>query len=64
MKRDDLIRELRGLARKEGVAFTVVPGRGKGSHYRVEFGEKRTTIQSGELTPLMVRRIKRQLGIT
>jgi predicted DNA-binding protein with PD1-like motif len=63
MNRDDLIRELRKLARKAGIHFAVIPGRGKGSHYRVEFGERWTTVQSGEFTPEMVRRIKKQLGI-
>jgi hypothetical protein len=60
MKRDDLVREFRKLAR---IHFAVIPGRGKGSHYRVEFGDRWTTVQSGELTPEMVRRIKRQLGM-
>lgn len=63
MKREDLIRELRKMARKADLHFAVIPGRGKGSHYRVEFGGRWTTIQSGELTPLMVRRIKEQLGV-
>lgn len=63
MTRDDLIRELRKTARKMGEEFRVIPGRGKGSHYRVEFGSKWTTVQSGELGPAIVRRIKKQLGV-
>jgi len=63
MKREALIRELRAIARERGVSFEVITDRGKGSHYRVRLGDRRTTIQSGELTPLKVRTIRKQLGI-
>ena len=36
---------------------------GKGSHYRVRFGDRITTIQSGELTNLRLKTIRKQLGI-
>jgi hypothetical protein len=61
MKREALIREIRALARKRGLAFEVFTDRGKGSHYRVRLGDRMTTIQSGEL--LMVRTIRKQLGV-
>ena len=63
MTREALIRELRRLARKEDVRFDVVPGRGKGSHYQVYFGDRTTTIKSGELKPGYVKLIRKQLGI-
>ena len=63
MKRDALLRELRALARTRGLVFEIVENRGKGSHYRVLFGERMTTIKSGELTPTYVRLIRKQLGI-
>jgi len=63
MKRDALIRELRKIARGRGVVFEVFTDKGKGSHYRVTFGDRMTTIQSGELNPFHVRRIKEQLGV-
>ncbi len=63
VNRDALIRELRKLAREQGKSFEVFTDRGKGSHYRVKFGEKISTIQSGELTRLHVRTIMKQLGI-
>ena len=63
MKREALIRELRALARKRGVVFEVFTDRGKGSHYRVRLGERITTIQSGELSELKIRTIKKQLGL-
>jgi hypothetical protein len=63
VKREALIRELRKLAKEQGVDFEVDTGQGKGSHYRVKFGDKRTTIKSGDLTPLYVSLIKKQLGV-
>ena len=63
MKRDDLIRELRKIAKERGVTFTVTENRGKGSHYRVKLGNKRTIIKSGELNPIYVRLVKKQLGV-
>lgn len=63
MKRDDLIRDLRGFARKNGQPFDLLKTKGKGSHYTVLVGRRQTTLQSGEYTPLMVRRILNQLGI-
>lgn len=63
MKREALIRELRALARKNGTVFEIFPDKGKGSHYRVRLGDRFTTVQSGELTSLMVRTIKKQLGV-
>ena len=63
MKREALIRELRALARKRKLEFEVFTDRGKGSHYRVRFGDRITTIQSGELSALMVKTIMKQLGI-
>jgi hypothetical protein len=63
MKREALIRELRKFARKQGLQFEVLIDRGKGSHYRVRLGDHMTTIQSGELSALHVRTIRRQLSI-
>jgi hypothetical protein len=63
MKREALIRELRAIARKQGRIFEVFTDRGKGSHYRVRLGDRITTIQSGELSELRVKTIKRQLGL-
>lgn len=63
MKREALIRELRKRAREQGADFEVDTEQGKGSHYRVKFGDKRTTIKSGDLTPLYVSLIKKQFGI-
>lgn len=63
MKREALLRELRKLAKEMGTTFEVFEDNGKGSHYRVKFADKMTTIKSGELKPGYVALIKRQLGI-
>lgn len=63
MKREQLLRELRKIAKDRNLELTVFESKGKGSHYRVSLDGKMTTIKSGELTPTYVRLIKKQLGI-
>ncbi len=63
MKRDQLIRELRKIAKDQGLELVIFEDKGKGSHYRVTLNGKMTTIKSGEMTPTYVRLIKKQLGI-
>jgi len=61
--RDQFLRLLRREAREQRVEFRVDKAAGKGSHYRVYFGARFTTVQSGELTLFMIRRIRKQLGL-
>ena len=63
MKRDQFLKELRRLARKEGHKLSIVTNKGKGSHIRVTCNGKTTTIKDGELTPGYVRLLKKQFGI-
>ena len=63
MKREALLRELRRFARRNGMEIEVDRQGGKGSHYRVRMNGRVSTVQSGELTPFHVRRIKSQLGM-
>ncbi len=63
MTREKLLRELGKLARKTGKSFEVFKDKGNGSHYRVEFNGRITTVKSGELKPGYVQLIKKQLGI-
>ena len=63
MKREQLLRILRREARDNGLEFRVDRAAGKGSHYRVYVGSRFTTVQSGELTPLVVKMIRKQLGL-
>lgn len=63
MKREQLLRELRKIAKDRQLELVIFEGKGKGSHYRVTLNGKMTTIKSGELTPLYVQLIKKQLGV-
>ncbi|MCC0809345.1 hypothetical protein FPV16_24635 [Methylobacterium sp. W2] len=63
MKREALIRDLTAYARKHNLSFKVDKVGGKGSHYRVTLGDETTTVQSGELSPFLVRRIRKQLKV-
>lgn len=62
MTRDQLIRVVRKLARRRGMHFLLDAKKGKGSHYRVEYGQKWTIIQA-DLNHHRIRRILRQLDI-
>jgi hypothetical protein len=50
VNRDQLIRAISKLAKVRGVHFAKHTGKGKGSHYVVEYADKWTTIQS-DLNP-------------
>ena len=63
MKRDQLIQEPRKIAKIQNIRFEVNEGRAKGSHYQVIFGDRVTTIKSGEMNPGYVRLIKKQLEV-
>ena len=63
MKREQFIQYLRKLARERQVVFEVITIDGKGSHYRIVFGNKSTILKSGELNPGYVRLVKKQLEI-
>lgn len=63
MKRDQFIRELRKFAKDQNKELEIFEDKGKGSHYRIKFDGKITTLKSGELTPTYVRLVKKQLGI-
>jgi hypothetical protein len=62
MNRDQLIPAIRQLARKRNIHFLLDTSKGKGSHYRIEFGAKWTTVQH-DLNPGRIQRILRQLDI-
>jgi len=63
MKREAFIRELKAIAKERGFPFRLVVREGKGSHYRVYIGQKTTIIKSGEITPIMAKVMKKQLGL-
>jgi hypothetical protein len=63
VKRDQFIRELTRDAKSLGLQLVVDKVHGKGSHYVVRLGVRFTTVKSGEITPLMARIMRKQLGL-
>jgi hypothetical protein len=63
MKRDRLIKRIRRWTRENEVSFEVDEIAGKGSHIRVFVGNKSTIVKHGELPPVYVDLVLKQLGI-
>lgn len=63
MKREQFLRLLRAEAKRLDLQFELDKSAGKGSHYRVRIGKYISTVQSGELTPLHMRKIRKDLGL-
>jgi hypothetical protein len=61
--RDQFLMRLRKLARQQNKTFLVLNDAGKGSHYRIIWEGRKTTLKSGELDPGYVRLVMKQLGI-
>jgi predicted RNA binding protein YcfA (HicA-like mRNA interferase family) len=61
----EFVRHLRRLGRKQRLAVRTVPGSGKGSHGRIFYGARSTTIPDlrHELGPGLLRALCRQLGV-
>jgi len=66
MKGAELVRRLRKLGRKRGVAVEFVPERGKGSHGTLYFGEQLTVIRDlkDEIKTGTLHAMLKQLGLT
>lgn len=62
MSREQFLQALRQNARKHGKTFVVDRGKGKGSHYRVTYDGKISTVQM-DLNPGRIRRILKQIGL-
>lgn len=63
MKREQFIRQLSKDAKAAGGSLVVDMARGKGGHCVVRFGTAFSIIKSGEITPLMEKIIRKQLGL-
>ena len=65
MKAGDVIKLIRRIGRKRGVAVRFEPGQGKGSHGRLYYGDKFTTVKdrSKEIGPGLLAAMVRQLGL-
>lgn len=61
--RDQFISRLGRYCRKRGLNFEFDAGRGKGSHGRVRIGDRSTIVKSGELSPLYIGLVLKQLGL-
>jgi hypothetical protein len=61
-EREDFLRELRVLSRKKGLLLVIDTKKGKGSHYEVRVGDRRTIVQS-HLKPSTRRLLLKQLGL-
>jgi hypothetical protein len=63
MKRDQFIRELNREAHRTGRVLEVDYARGKGGHCVVRLDGGFSVVRSGEITPIMARVIRKQLGL-
>ena len=64
MSTQELIRKLRRLARRRNVTFDVKTNESKGSHRRIYFGNRNTTVPwKSDLTAGAVRGILKQLNV-
>ncbi len=63
MKREQFLRELHKEARKSGKSFKVNTARGKGGHCIVHLDDRFSVVKSGEISPLMAKVIRKQLGL-
>ena len=63
MTRGQFLRRLRKYCRKFGLTISVEESRGKGSHVTVEVENRRTIVKGGELSPIYIKLVLRQLDI-
>ncbi|WP_276119900.1 hypothetical protein [Pararhizobium qamdonense] len=63
MKREQFLRDLRKLAKTRQIELEIFEDKGKGSHYRIKCGGKISTVKSGDLTPMYMRLVRKQLGL-
>ncbi len=66
MNGNEFERKLRKLGRKRGIAITFDSGPGKGSHARLYYGERFTTLKDRkkEIGPGLLNAMLNQLGLT
>ena len=66
MTRHELERKIRGLGRRRGVAVSFDRGHGKGSHGRLYYGDRFTTLKDRkkEIGPGLLNAMLQQLGLT
>jgi hypothetical protein len=62
--RDQFLSRLSRYCRKNSLDFEFDAGRGKGSHGRIRVGDRTTIVKSGELSPLYIGLVLKQLGLS
>jgi mRNA interferase HicA len=63
VKGSEFVRKVRQLAKQRGVASSWEPRLGKGSHGRLLFGDRFTTVKHGEIGPGLLADMLKQLGL-
>ena len=63
MKREQFVRLLRREARKAFLEFRIEKSQGKGGHDHIHIGNRFSTVQSGDSTPIMTATIRKQLSL-
>ena len=63
MKREQFVRLLRKECKALGWELEVDTKLGKGSHYRITANGRKTTLKSGELSPVYMDIVRGQLGL-
>jgi len=63
MNGKEFIRKVRKMARKTGVPANLEKDKGKGGHQRLYYGQRWTTVKTGEIGTGLLRTMCRQLGI-
>ncbi len=63
MKRERFISELREECSSRGLVLVIDKVAGKGSHYRLAVGSNKSTVKSGELSPVYMNIVRKQLGL-
>lgn len=63
MKREQLLRKLNKDAKAQGFELVIDVQRGKGGHYVLWCNGRFSVIKSGEITPVMEKVIRKQLGL-
>ncbi len=66
MRADEFARRIKKLGRRRGVSVSFDPGHGKGSHGRLYYGERFTTLKdrTKEIGPGLLKAMLEQLGLT
>ena len=63
VRRAELLKRLKAYAKRNGLAYSFDPVRGKGSHGRVTVGNRFTTVKMGEFGPGLFSKVLSDLDI-